>query len=87
MKVHVGKVRKVCSDEMAVETEDGRSIRFTKSLLPTGADAFVPDRRAGTMRNVFVMRTRKDSRMLRDRLEGPRRKQPWWWERPWQALR
>lgn len=72
LKVHVGKVRKVCSDEMAVETEDGRSIRFDKILIATGADAFVPDMEGRDNENVFVMRTRKDSRMLRDRLEGPK---------------
>lgn len=69
LSVHVEKVQKLCTNEKKIELENGEAAFFDKILIATGADAFVPDMEGKDNENVLVMRTMKNSKKLKERLD------------------
>lgn len=69
LEVHHTRVEKLYSKEKKVTTEDGQSFVFDKILIAAGAEPVVPDMEGSSDENVLVMRTMKDSRKLKERLE------------------
>ena len=67
--VHAQNVVRVEPRTRAVTTDSGDTAQYDKLLLATGASAFVPPIEGGAGPRVFTMRTMRDARRLRARLE------------------
>ncbi|HIR92827.1 MAG TPA: FAD-dependent oxidoreductase [Candidatus Egerieimonas intestinavium] len=69
LSIHAQRVTRVEPRTRTVATTQGDEAKYDKLLLCTGAHAFVPPMEGDKSPHVFTMRTMRDARRLRDRLE------------------